>query len=41
LINGKKIMPQPGRTKFLSVKSNQTESLRPDSPIRRPRREVI
>src|SRR5215831_11534368 len=31
LIDGKKIMPQPGRVKFLSVKSNQTESLRPDA----------
>ena len=41
LIDGKKIMPQPGRAKFLSVKSNQTESLRPDSPTGRPRREVI
>src|SRR5215831_16626715 len=41
LIDGKKIMLQPGRAKFLSVKSNQTESLRPDSPTGRPRREVI
>src|SRR5215831_4124265 len=40
-LDGKKIMPQPSRAKLLSAKSNQTESLRPDSPTGRPRREVI
>ena len=39
LIDGKKIIPQPSRAKLLSAKSNQTESLRPDSPTGRPRRE--
>ena len=33
-------MPQPGRTKLLSGRSNQTKSLRPDRPAGRPPREV-
>src|SRR5262249_54660909 len=41
LIDGKKIIPQPSRVKLLSAKSNQTESLRPNTPTGRPRREVI